>query len=161
MIYNIYIFNRKGSALFYREWSRPYNSFGAVEQGVSRNCNRNCVFEFAIAESGQQTNLLNRRSFSDKFGVPFQDERKLVYGMILSIKELVGKMKSSSADDGLHCLKVMVTPGFFLYFFAHLRFLYYLTSVIEDKYLHPASFGNANWTSLCPQHGCSNSRPSQ
>mmetsp|Transcript_48683 Transcript_48683/g.110499 ORF Transcript_48683/g.110499 Transcript_48683/m.110499 type:complete len:145 (+) Transcript_48683:157-591(+) len=66
MIYNFYIFDRKGSCLYYREWNRPYNSFPEHDQG---------------------------------------EERKLVYGMIFSIKELVGKMKNSSADDGLHFFK--------------------------------------------------------
>lgn len=66
MIYNIYIFNKRGACLYYREWNRPYNSFSATAQ---------------------------------------DEERKLVYGMILSIKDLIGKMKSSPLDDGLHCLK--------------------------------------------------------
>jgi hypothetical protein len=70
MIYNIYIYNRQGACLYYREWARPYNSFPLTEQGT-------------------------------------RDERQLVYGMIFSLKELIGKMKSkgAAAEDGLHCLK--------------------------------------------------------
>jgi len=45
-----------------------------------------------------------------------RDERQLVYGMIFSLKELIGKMKSkgAAAEDGLHCLK---TDAFTLHHF--------------------------------------------
>jgi hypothetical protein len=32
MLYNCYIFNRKGKCLFYKEWDRSYNSMGDVEE---------------------------------------------------------------------------------------------------------------------------------
>uniref|UniRef100_A0A7S2AMS8 Trafficking protein particle complex subunit n=1 Tax=Octactis speculum TaxID=3111310 RepID=A0A7S2AMS8_9STRA len=66
MIYNFYIFDRRGTCLYYREWNRPYSSFS----------------DYDAAE-----------------------ERKLVFGMLFSIKELVSRMSSRPGTEGLHCLK--------------------------------------------------------
>jgi hypothetical protein len=66
-IFNFYIFNKRGAALYYREWNRQYNSFASDDQ---------------------------------------DEERKLMFGMIVSLKELLSKMQPPGAvDDGLRCLK--------------------------------------------------------
>ena len=68
MIYSFYIFGRQGSALYYREWSRPYNGFAPDDQ---------------------------------------DEERKLVFGLLFSLKDLLQRMAplGGSGDDSLHCLK--------------------------------------------------------
>uniref|UniRef100_A0A7S2RBL8 Trafficking protein particle complex subunit n=1 Tax=Rhizochromulina marina TaxID=1034831 RepID=A0A7S2RBL8_9STRA len=66
MIYNLYIFNRKGVCLYYREWKRPFNSFPPDDQ---------------------------------------DEERKLVFGMLFSIKEMVSRMTPRTADAGLSSIQ--------------------------------------------------------
>ena len=85
MIFNFYIFNRRGACLYYREWNRPYNSFALDDQ---------------------------------------DEERKLVFGMLFSIKELVSRMKPPGAvDDGLHCLKTSTYTLHHLEILTGLRFV--------------------------------------
>jgi trafficking protein particle complex subunit 1 len=52
MIFNLYIFNRKGNCLYYKEWNRPQNTLGHDEG----------------------------------------EEKRLMFGMLYSLQELVGKM---------------------------------------------------------------------
>mmetsp|Transcript_18090 Transcript_18090/g.30387 ORF Transcript_18090/g.30387 Transcript_18090/m.30387 type:complete len:95 (+) Transcript_18090:65-349(+) len=66
MLYNFYIFNRKGKCLFYKEWDRPLNT---MEDDPD-------------------------------------EERKLVFGMLFSLKDLASKLSpSQEASDNLHVVK--------------------------------------------------------
>ncbi|EWM28399.1 trafficking protein particle complex 1 [Nannochloropsis gaditana] len=68
MIYNLYIFDRRGACLFYREWCRPLNT---------------------LAEDPEE-------------------EKKLMFGMLYSIKGLVaalGSKNAPSSSDGLNHLR--------------------------------------------------------
>lgn len=59
MLYNMYIYNRRGKCLYYREWNRPLNTL------------------------------------SDD---PLE-ERKLVFGFIFSLQDLVAKMAPSTTNN--------------------------------------------------------------
>lgn len=63
-IFNLYIFDEKGSLLFYREWLRK------------------------------------KHTSMDK-----EDEGKLLYGMLFSIKSFVGKLSPTDMKDGFTCYK--------------------------------------------------------
>jgi trafficking protein particle complex subunit 1 len=56
MIFNLYIFNRKGKCLYYKEWNRPQNTLGHDDG----------------------------------------EEKRLMFGMLYSLQELVGKMGGTS-----------------------------------------------------------------
>lgn len=64
-LYNLYIFNRNGKCLFYREWNRPLNT---------------------LADDPDE-------------------EKKLVFGMLYSLKDLATKLSPSPATEGLHTVK--------------------------------------------------------
>ena len=64
-IYNFYIFDRRGSCLWYREWLRPFNSLSEGEDG------------------------------------------RLMFGMLFSLKEMIGKMGGGRED-----LQTMRTPAY-------------------------------------------------
>ena len=97
MIFNFYIFNRRGACLYYREWNRPYNSFALDDQ---------------------------------------DEERKLVFGMLFSIKELVSRMKPPGAvDDGLHCLKTSTYTLHHLEILTGLRFVLNTDSATPDLHV--------------------------
>jgi trafficking protein particle complex subunit 1 len=73
MLYNFYIFNRKGKCLFYKEWDRPVN----------------------------------------KMADDPDEERKLVFGMLFSLKDLTSKLSPDpQGNDHLHIVK---TNGFTLH----------------------------------------------
>mmetsp|Transcript_22117 Transcript_22117/g.32213 ORF Transcript_22117/g.32213 Transcript_22117/m.32213 type:complete len:140 (+) Transcript_22117:76-495(+) len=65
MIYNLYIYDRKGECLFYKEWSRPMNTL---------------------------------KDDPD-------EEKRLMFGMIYSLKDLTNKMAPSVGTEGLHVIK--------------------------------------------------------
>ena len=65
MLYNFYIYNRKGKCLFYKEWRRPQNT---------------------LADD------------------PIED-RKLVFGMLFSLKALAAQMQHMTGVDGIHIVK--------------------------------------------------------
>lgn len=69
MIFNFYIYNRKGKLLYYKEWNRPLNTLADD-----------------IAE-----------------------ERRLMFGMLFSMKDLVGKLGPAPAHggqpEGLHTIR--------------------------------------------------------
>jgi hypothetical protein len=69
MIYNIYIFNRRGKCLYYKEYSRPFNSLKDSDD-------------------------------------PDEDKR-LVFGMLFSLKDLAGKLSptSGAGSEGLKVIK--------------------------------------------------------
>ena len=60
MIFNFYIYNRKGKLLYYKEWNRPLNTLADD-----------------VAE-----------------------ERKLMFGMLFSMKDLVGKLAPVPVNGG-------------------------------------------------------------
>ncbi|CAE7634167.1 trappc1-1 [Symbiodinium microadriaticum] len=65
MIYNLYIYDRKGKCLFYKEWSRPMNTL-ADDPG---------------------------------------EEKRLMFGMLFSLKDLAAKLAPSIGPQGLHTVK--------------------------------------------------------
>jgi trafficking protein particle complex subunit 1 len=69
MIYNLYIYDRKGKCLFYKEWSRPLNTLSDDPE----------------------------------------EEKKLMYGMLYSLKELTSKISPSKGPEGLHTVKTNVS----------------------------------------------------
>jgi hypothetical protein len=74
MIFNFYLYNRKGHLLYYREWNRPLNTLADD-----------------IAE-----------------------ERRLMFGMLFSLKDLVGRLAPSPSAEGLHTIR---TNAFALHHF--------------------------------------------
>lgn len=68
MIFNMYIYDRKGKCLFYKEWSRPLNTLSDDPE----------------------------------------EEKKLMYGMVYSLKELTSKISPSKGPEGLHTVKTNV-----------------------------------------------------
>lgn len=77
MIYNLYIYNRKGKCLYYKEWNRPLNT---------------------LADD-------------------LDEERKLMFGMLFSLKDLTTKMSPGPSSEGLHVIK---TDAFALHHFQSL-----------------------------------------
>jgi hypothetical protein len=69
MIYNFYVFNRKGACLYYEEWNRPQ-----------------VLILYFFGESPLEQ--LSQNTLSDD---PDED-KKLMFGLIFSLKELVRKM---------------------------------------------------------------------
>lgn len=65
MLYNFYVFNRKGKCLYYREWDRPLNTM--ADDPV--------------------------------------EERKLVFGMLFSLKDLATKLSPNQDNDSLRTVK--------------------------------------------------------
>mmetsp|Transcript_13791 Transcript_13791/g.20313 ORF Transcript_13791/g.20313 Transcript_13791/m.20313 type:complete len:149 (-) Transcript_13791:467-913(-) len=65
MIFNFYIFNRKGACLYYKEWNRPLNT---------------------LAHDAEE-------------------DKRLMFGMLFSLKEVVTKMSSVTSSEGLHCMR--------------------------------------------------------
>ncbi len=74
MIFNFYIYNRKGKCLFYKEWNRPLNTL------------------------------------ADDVG----EERKLMFGMLFSLKDLAGRF---SQQPGVDSLRTVRTNSFALHHF--------------------------------------------
>jgi len=66
MLHNIYIFNRKGVCLFYKEWNRP---------------------QFTLEDDPNE-------------------DKKLMFGMLFSLKDLAQKMSPEKSDDGIHVIKL-------------------------------------------------------
>ncbi len=65
MLYNLYIYNRKGRCLFYKEWNRPMNT---------------------LADDPKE-------------------EKRLMFGMLFSLKDLAAKMAPSAGPEGLHTVR--------------------------------------------------------
>jgi trafficking protein particle complex subunit 1 len=68
MIFNLYIYDRRGKCLFYKEWSRPLNT---------------------LADDPEE-------------------EKKLMFGMVYSLKELTSKISPTRGPEGLHTVKTKV-----------------------------------------------------
>jgi trafficking protein particle complex subunit 1 len=65
MIFNLYIYDRKGKCLFYKEWSRPMNTLSDDPD----------------------------------------EEKRLMFGMLYSLKDLTSKMAPTLGPEGLHTVK--------------------------------------------------------
>lgn len=65
MIFNFYIYNRRGQLLYYREWNRPLNTL------------------------------------ADDAG----EERRLMFGMMFSMKDLVNRLSPGPSPEGLHTIR--------------------------------------------------------
>ena len=65
MIFTLYIYDRRGKCLYYKEWNRPLNT---------------------LADDPDE-------------------ERKLMFGMVYSLKELTAKISPAEGDQGLHVMK--------------------------------------------------------
>ncbi|TFJ87434.1 hypothetical protein NSK_001765 [Nannochloropsis salina CCMP1776] len=108
MIYNLYIFDRRGACLFYREWCRPLNT---------------------LAEDPEE-------------------EKKLMFGMLYSIKGLVaalGSKNAPSSSDGLNHLR---TNAYTLHHFetlTGLRFVLNTDNSIVDMRGHLRHIYSGIW----------------
>eukprot|EP01041_Mallomonas_annulata_P002262 gene2262-4399_t len=94
MIFNLYIYNRKGNCLFYKEWSRPVNT---------------------LADDPEE-------------------EKKLMFGMLFSLKELTARMSPSVGPEGLHTVK---TNSYTLHHFQSLTGLTFVLNTdpeVSDLY---------------------------
>ena len=66
MIYNFYVFNRKGKCMYYYEWNRPQNTLSSEDP---------------------------------------DEDRKLMFGMLFSLKQLCQKLSPSEAVAGLQSFR--------------------------------------------------------
>ena len=71
MIFNCYIYNKKGACLYYREWHRPYNSFSEQEQVriFSYRCLESFFYidlktDILLIQTYALTNITSRRARS-------------------------------------------------------------------------------------------------
>eukprot|EP01038_Epipyxis_sp_PR26KG_P004339 gene4339-6142_t len=95
MLYNLYIYNRRGKCLLYKEWNRPLNTLSDDPE----------------------------------------EERKLMFGMLFSLKDLASKL-SPSTNENLHVIK---TNSFTLHHFQSLSgimFVINTDSDVPDMYNH-------------------------
>jgi hypothetical protein len=65
MLYNLYIYDRKGKCLYYKEWNRPVNTLADTPD----------------------------------------EEKKLMFGMLHSLKDLASKLSPTIGPEGLHVIK--------------------------------------------------------
>jgi trafficking protein particle complex subunit 1 len=95
MIFNFYIYNRRGKLLYYKEWNRPLNT---------------------LADD-------------------IEEERKLMFGMIFSMKDLCGRLSPATNSEGLHTIR---TDAFALHHFesaSGIMFIMNTDPAVEDLYL--------------------------
>ena len=79
-IYNLYLFDRDGNLLFYHEW-------------VRRKHTRSCSEQLELA------NIL-------VFSMSKEEEAKLLYGMLFSLKSFSAKLSPSDMETGFTSYKV-------------------------------------------------------
>lgn len=80
-IYNIYIFDKYGTLLFYAEWNRIKQS------GITR-------------EEVRNTNSAPTFAFAASFAFDLFQEAKLMYGMLYSLKSFCAKMSPIDSKEG-------------------------------------------------------------
>lgn len=78
-IYNMYIFDKFGTLMYYGEWNRVKQS------GITRE------------EVSDFKKILHRNSIKILF---YQQEAKLMYGMLFSIKSFVAKISPTDPKEG-------------------------------------------------------------
>jgi hypothetical protein len=93
MIFNLYIYDRKGKCLFYKEWTRPLNTLSDDPE----------------------------------------EEKKLMFGMVYSLKELTSKIASSTGPEGLHTVKTNVSISLL---FSFCLFLYLFLGIVDLSFFH-------------------------
>ncbi len=89
----MYIFNRKGKCLFYKEWNRPFNT---------------------LADDPEE-------------------EKKLVFGMLFSLKDLVSKLTPSGTanSEAIHSMR---TDNFTLHHFQSVTGLMFVINTDSQSY---------------------------
>lgn len=79
MIYNLYIFDKYGTLLYYGEWNRLKQS------GITKD-------EVSILKANLNTTLITV--------IPRKQEAKLMYGMLFSLKSFVNKISPIDPKEG-------------------------------------------------------------
>lgn len=87
-IYNMYIFDKYGTLMYYGEWNRVKQS-GITREEVS---NLYCL-------------LKTLSKISPKSIAAYLQEAKLMYGMLFSLKSFVSKISPTDTKDGFHFYK--------------------------------------------------------
>lgn len=83
-IYNMYIFDKFGTLLYYGEWNRVKQS-GITREEVRRFSTRTVVRSFPL--------------------YCYLQEAKLMYGMLFSIKSFVSRISPTDPKEGFHYYK--------------------------------------------------------
>ncbi|KAI0047778.1 snare-like protein [Auriscalpium vulgare] len=108
-IYSLYIYDRHCNCVYYHDWHRsrrpkPANEGGGFLPGVSRAVPRNTLSSGVLVAANEtvpqsappllQTHAINTPTTAShtSSGLPFDEESKLVYGVILSLRNMIKRL---------------------------------------------------------------------
>ncbi|KAF8322245.1 snare-like protein [Clavulina sp. PMI_390] len=114
-IYSLYIFDRHCTCVYYQDWHRVKKPRPAAEGNILPNVSKAVVVSTA-SDAPRTTSLLNpssgvvvaavdtqSSSGQPQTGLPFDEEAKLVFGVVLSLRTMIKKL--SGRDENFTSYK--------------------------------------------------------